>query len=261
MLVQRCVWSTCRESTTSGENIVGFRQLHSNQAFGGGNTKPLGPVAFLHPLTLRAILLLCAIQESSVWGRAAVQRSVVDVITTSADLGNLSTWLRRQVQICAFGPCALLLATRYPLPPSSTLPPCSKRKCRHRRCSQKPQQATKALTKEAKRVKTFLLQQAIRKSKAAAEKKGLKAAKKAAERDGPPKAPSGDAAITTATTSIAKAGSAVCAEVHRGEDEEHKEEEHKEEEQEGEATPSSVDDDASGGVVASSQDVLLIKVK
>ncbi|CAN0500616.1 unnamed protein product, partial [Ectocarpus sp. 12 AP-2014] len=32
-------------------------------------------------------------------------------------------------------------------------------------------QATKALTKEAKRAKTFLLQQAIRRSKAAAEKK------------------------------------------------------------------------------------------
>ncbi|CAM9515161.1 unnamed protein product, partial [Pylaiella littoralis] len=32
-------------------------------------------------------------------------------------------------------------------------------------------QATKALTKEAKRVKTFLLQQAIRKSRAAADKK------------------------------------------------------------------------------------------
>ncbi|CAN0007962.1 unnamed protein product, partial [Scytosiphon promiscuus] len=35
-------------------------------------------------------------------------------------------------------------------------------------------QATKALTKEAKRVKTFLLQQAIRRSKTAAEKKVLK---------------------------------------------------------------------------------------
>lgn len=36
-------------------------------------------------------------------------------------------------------------------------------------------QATKALTKEARRVKTFLLQQAIRKSKVAAEKREAKA--------------------------------------------------------------------------------------
>ena len=89
---------------------------------------------------------------------------------------------------------------------------------------QNRKQATKALTKEAKRVKTFLLQQAIRKSKAAAEKKGKKP-KKAVEADG-----------------------------EHGEDE-------KQEEEEEEEAPSPADGDASGGLAASSQEVLLIKVK
>ncbi|CAM9719682.1 unnamed protein product, partial [Laminaria digitata] len=46
-------------------------------------------------------------------------------------------------------------------------------------------QATKALTKEAKRVRTFLLQQAIRKSKASALKgKGAKASSTRSSSDG-----------------------------------------------------------------------------
>lgn len=89
------------------------------------------------------------------------------------------------------------------------------------------EQATKALTKEAKRVKTFLLQQAIRKSKAAAEKKGKKTNnEKAVEAEGEPV--------------------------------EEKEEGEKQQEEE---TPSPADVDAGGGLAASSQEVLLIKVK
>lgn len=111
-------------------------------------------------------------------------------------------------------PLIRLHAARFNAHPTNTTPRCSARKNR--------KQATKALTKEAKRVKTFLLQQAIRKSKAAAEKKASKT-KKAGEVDG-----------------------------GRGTEEEEGEEE---------ATPCPADGDASGGLAASSQEVLLIKVQ
>eukprot|EP00903_Cladosiphon_okamuranus_P006396 g6261.t1 len=99
-------------------------------------------------------------------------------------------------------------------------------------------QATKALTKEAKRVKTFLLQQAIRKSKAAADKKA-KARKKKNNNKGTEKAVEADGREEKA--------------------EEGEEEEKQEQEEEEMASPGGGDGDARGGLAASSQEVLLIK--